>query len=278
MNLRRLARSLALSTLVAGALPGGTALAAVTITNATITGGALVVEGTSTTGSSASLDGKFTAPIASSSRKFKFSQVYFPQTCIVTVTVGTSSDDAVVANCGPQGLVARGTWSASKSYGVDDVVVYNGSAWRAIAASGANKNKIPSSNPTFWELLVSKGDTGPKGSTGLQGPKGETGPKGDTGAAGPKGEAGTAGPKGDTGAAGPKGDTGAAGPQGLKGDTGAAGPQGLKGDTGATGPQGLKGDTGAAGPQGLKGDTGATGPQGLKGDTGATGPRRPGEQ
>ena len=71
--------------------------------------------------------------------------------------------------------------------------------------------------------------------------------KGETGATGP------AGPKGDTG---DKGDTGEKGSKGDKGETGA---------TGQKGEQGPKGDTGNTGPAGDTGPTGATG------DTGATG-------
>jgi len=71
-----------------------------------------------------------------------------------------------------------------------------------------------------------KGETGPKGDSGLNGVDGEVGPKGDTGAIGPQGIQGQAGPKGDTGAIGPQGIQGEAGP---KGDTGAIGPQGQSG-------------------------------------------------
>jgi len=52
---------------------------------------------------------------------------------------------------------------------------------------------------------------------------------------------------------------------GPQGATGATGP---KGDTGATGATGPKGDTGATGATGPKGDTGATGATGAKGATG----------
>ncbi len=85
-------------------------------------------------------------------------------------------------------------------------------------------------NPKY--IICCKGETGPKGDTGLKGDNGETGTKGDTGL---KGDTGETGPKGDTGETGTKGDTG------LKGDTGDTGP---KGDTGDTGP---KGDTGSTG-------------------------------
>lgn len=108
-------------------------------------------------------------------------------------------------------------------------------------------------------------------------PRGERGPKGETGTKGDKGDTGNTGPKGDTGEQGergpqgPKGDTGPAGPTGPKGDTGEQGEQGPKGDTGPTGP---KGDTGEQGPKGDTGERGPTGPQGdpttVNGKTGAS--------
>ena len=70
------------------------------------------------------------------------------------------------------------------------------------------------------DLVIPRGDVGPKGDTG------------DTGDVGPKGDKGD---KGDTGDVGPKGDTG---------DTGDVGPKGDKGDKGDTGDVGPKGDTG----------------------------------
>ena len=67
-----------------------------------------------------------------------------------------------------------------------------------------------------------------QGPIGLQGLKGDTGAKGSIGLQGDTGPAGQQGPKGDTGATGNTGLQGSIGPQGLKGDTG---PKGEKDDS-----------------------------------------------
>lgn len=220
---------------------------AIVITKASIESGVLRVEGTTTKGTTASLDGIYSTPVGTRNRKFAFSVVYVPQACIVTVSAGGNSLDAVVANCGTQGLYARGNWSSATTYGEDDIVVYQGSAWRGLANAAANLNQPPATSPDFWELLVSKGDTGSPGPAGAAGSKGDTGPAGPAGAPGPtgaKGEAGPAGAKGDTGPAGSSGSAGAAGPQGPAGADGATGPQGAPGPTGATGAPGATGPRG----------------------------------
>jgi len=272
MSFLRFGRSAATSLGVLMSAGIAPASAGVDVTNAVISGGALVVEGTTTSGAVATLDGTYTAQIDPRSRKFKFRLIYFPRSCIVNVSAGGQSSDAVVADCGPQGLYAAGNWSTSRTYGENDVVVYGGSAWRGLANNLPNKNKTPGSNPNFWEILAAKGDAGPAGPTGAQGPKGDTGAKGD---AGPAGAAGAKGDAGPAGAAGAKGDTGPAGAAGAKGDAGPAGAAGAKGDTGPAGAAGAKGDTGAPGAQGPAGATGATGAQGPAGATGSTGAQGP---
>ncbi|WP_237154890.1 hypothetical protein [Oryzibacter oryziterrae] len=227
-----------------------TAQAGVTVTKSEIAAGKLVVEGTASSGSSIKLDGQFTATVDPASRKFAFSVLYLPKDCMVDLTVGTSATiaaQAIVADCGPQGLNAMGAWSSTATYEENDVVSYKGSAWRAKATGSANTGKDPTTQTAYWDQLVSKGSTGAKGATG------------DTGPQGPKGDTGDTGPQGETGAQGPKGDTGDIGPMGPQGPAGATGPQGPKGATG------LPGLAGATGPQGPKGNTGATGPQGPTG-------------
>jgi hypothetical protein len=239
--------------------------AGVTITKAEIAAGQLVVEGTSSSGSAITLDGDFTAAINASTRKFAFSEVYLPKSCIVKLTLGSSTDTAaraVVANCGPRGLNARGAWSSTKTYVENDVVTQAGATWRAKATDVTNKNKTPTANTDFWEKLAAKGAAGAAGPTG---PQGETGA---TGATGPKGETGATGPIGPQGLPGVDGTPGIPGEQGPRGLTGATGPAG---PTGATGPRGTTGATGATGPRGATGATGATGPRGATGATGATG-------
>ncbi|WP_304610563.1 hypothetical protein [Oryzibacter oryziterrae] len=208
---------LALSTTAGLALlaASGTAFAGVTVTKSEISAGKLVVQGTASSGTSIKLDGQFTAPVDPATHKFSFSQVYLPKDCIVDLTVGSSATvaaQAVVADCGPQGLNALGAWSSTTTYEENDVVSYKGSAWRAKAIGSANLDKDPSTQTAYWDQLVSKGSTGAKGATG------------DTGPQGPKGDIGDTGPQGPQG---PKGNTGATGPQGPKGNTGAAGADGV---------------------------------------------------
>lgn len=151
--------------------------------------------------------------------------------------------DTGIAEFNPQG-----TWSAETTYGLNDLVNYEGSAYVSMISGNLNKN--PSTATDAWMKFATVGAQGPQGIQGPTGPQGEQGPAGLTGATGPQGE------KGDTGLQGPVGPQG---PQGLKGDTGE------KGEPGEQGPQGIQGIQGPAGP------TGPTGPQGEKGDEGERG-------
>ena len=149
-------------------------------------------------------------------------------------------------------------------------------------------------------LILPRGETGPKGDAGDVGPQGE---KGDPGAvpaltigtveSGTEASATITGtteapvlnlviPKGEKG---DKGDTGGSGTGGTmdltigtvtSGTTASAEivdgklnlvlPKGDPGAAGETGPKGDKGDVGEAGPQGEKGDPGETGPEGPAGE------------
>jgi hypothetical protein len=154
---------------------------------------------------------------------------------------GQKGDTGATGAQGPTGNFLNtyvGTWSASTTYAAGDIVTYLGSSY---IANLSNINEAPNTSGK-WNIIVSKGDTGPQGATGA------------TGAQGPQGIQGPAGPQGATGATGPQGA------QGIKGDTG---------DTGATGPTGPQGPQGDTGPTGA---TGATGAQGIQGATGPTGP------
>ena len=229
------------------------ASAGIIVTDARIAAGKLVIAGTSSNGTSIKLNSLYSAPINATTRAFKFSLVYLPANCIGTLAVvgaAAPTVNAVIASCGPKGLIAKGAWLSTVRYPVDSVVTYNGSAWRAkiIVPTGKVAPGITGSS-TYWALLVSKGSAGPVGSTGSTGPQGPKGDPGDPG--GPVGPAGPAGSAGADGAIGPQGPAGAAGPQGPAGPTGA---------TGAIGPQGPAGPTGA---------TGATGPQGPQGPQGS---------
>ena len=245
------------------------ASAGIIVTDARIAAGKLVITGTSSNGTSIKLNSLYSAPINATTRAFKFSLVYLPANCIGTLAVvgaAAPTVNAVIASCGPKGLIAKGAWLSTVTYPVDSVVTYNGSAWRAkiIVPTGKVAPGITGSS-TYWALLVSKGSAGPVGSTGSTGPQGPKGDPGDPG--GPVGPAGPQGPKGDPGD--PGGPVGPAGPAGSAGADGAIGPQGPAGAAGPQGPAGPTGATGATGPQGPAGATGTTGPQGPQGPQGS---------
>ena len=141
------------------------AQAAVSITDASITGGKLVVSGTASSGAAVQLDGQFDAK-AGADGSFSFSVVYHPGDCIVTVgslippymTAGESAD-ALVANCGRDGVNARGAWSSSSGYVVNDLVTHDGSTWRA---RRNNAGRTPSAGAD-WEVFAAAGADGTAG-------------------------------------------------------------------------------------------------------------------
>lgn len=183
--------------------------ASLLITDARIEKGALVVTGKAPQPrQTLTLDGRFTETSAAN-RDFEFSLVeYHPSDCIVRVAAGKVEATAVVANCGEKGVSPRGAWKANAEYLEDDLVVFQGSTWRA---RKRNEGKKPSEGVN-WELFAAKGDageSGPRGRDGEEGPRGPAGPQGD---AGPRGARGADGPEGSKGVAGP---TGPAGPQGI---------------------------------------------------------------
>ena len=154
-----------------------------------------------------------------------------------------------VGATGGRGVTPRGAWGSTLAYAVDDLVVYEGSAWKAIQASiGAN----PRESPTRWELFVAKGD------------KGETGSQGTPGAGITiRGAWDTATPYLVNDAVFYGGSTWRA----LFGSTGVTPQQSsaqwtlvaAKGDTGATGASGAAGATGTTGAQGNQGVQGSPG-------------------
>jgi hypothetical protein len=75
------------------------------------------------------------------------------------------------------------------------VVSFNGSSYVCVAATPIS----PSGDPTSWELIAAKGDTGATGATGATGPKGDTGATGPAGANGAPGSPGATGTTGATG-------------------------------------------------------------------------------
>jgi hypothetical protein len=73
--------------------------------------------------------------------------------------------------------MARGLWSETESYRAMDVVVFNGSEWRAVYD---NPGPLP-------------GDGWRQGAKGVKGKPGDRGERGEAGPAGPKGDRGSPG-------------------------------------------------------------------------------------
>jgi hypothetical protein len=101
------------------------------------------------------VDGQFAVP-SDNDREFRFSLLYLPPTCVVSLGLGAASDQAVVADCGPQG--APGPAGPQGPVGPAGAI----------------------------------GATGPTGPQGVQGPPGLAGGPGPQGPAGPPGPAGAA--------------------------------------------------------------------------------------
>lgn len=71
-------------------------------------------------------------------------------------------------------LCVRGEYSATASYGHNDVVTYGGQSWVcAVKIGDTCKGQAPSATSTYWLLFVAKGDTGATGPQGIQGEKGD---------------------------------------------------------------------------------------------------------
>jgi hypothetical protein len=87
---------------------------------------------------------------------------------IAALQAGASTQGPV----GPKGLQYAGGWLSSTAYAIDNVVMFNGSSYVAIAAS---TNAEPDLTPNTWEPLALGGAAGPPGPTGPQGPAGSGG-------------------------------------------------------------------------------------------------------
>src|SRR5687768_11012493 len=171
----------------------------ITINDAKIAGGKLVVTGgTVNAQTRVTLDGQFNVT-SNAAKAFAFNLVYLPPDCIVELTDVASAAKptfAVVANCAPRGINPMGAWSAATKYRTGDLVTSLGSTWRA---KKDNQHRSPSGYPAVWEEFAAKGDTGAAGSpgaTGPRGPRGAAGLQGDTGPVGPQGPQGPQGPAG----------------------------------------------------------------------------------
>jgi hypothetical protein len=178
-------RILYVAFLIFTAIGGGTSRGAdLSVTSAKIQGGRLVITGTTASPRMrVRLDGQVAAPfnvISSSQRMFVFTLVYHPGDCVVTLqklllpsSLGPAVN-ALVADCGPRGLLPRGIWNATTTYAMDDLVVLDGSSWRAKVK---NSNKRPP-DTSYWEQFTAKGDQGDPGQPGPAGPQGPQGGSG----------------------------------------------------------------------------------------------------
>jgi hypothetical protein len=108
------------------------------------------------------VDGQFVVT-SDNDREFRFSLLYLPPTCVVSLGLGATSDQAVVADCGPQG--ARGPAGPQGPAGPAGPV----------GAAGPAGPQGP------------QGPAGLAGGPGPQGPAGQRGPTGPAGPAGPPG-------------------------------------------------------------------------------------------
>ena len=149
-------------------LPTASALAAdVTITDAKIAGGKLVVAGaTAAPNTWVRLDGQTARDFnvkSGGDGAFAFGIVYHPGDCIVGIqrlispTALGATTAALVADCGPAGLSPRGAWNPTTAYVANDLVTYLGSTWRA---RRGNANTLPVSG-AIWEQFAAAGERMP---------------------------------------------------------------------------------------------------------------------
>jgi hypothetical protein len=125
----------------------------ITLGVAAIDAGRLIITGqTPVARQIVTLNGQYSAT-STNARTFQFSLLLLPTNCVVALSIGAASDQAVIVNCGPQG---------------------------AQGPAGVQGPSGPA------------GPAGPIGLPGLTGPQGPAGPAGATGATGPQGPQGTA--------------------------------------------------------------------------------------
>ncbi len=166
----------------------------ITVTDARVAAGKLVVTGkTLTANTQVMLDSRFTAT-SNGSKIFTFNLAYLPADCVVgLVEVGSTAAPtrAVVADCEPKSVNSPGNWTSTTQYTTNDIVMFDGSRWRA---KGSSIGKPPAANLTYWEQLVAthatkaSGPGGAKGTAGVDADKGNTRPAGSNNLKCPKGQ------------------------------------------------------------------------------------------
>jgi hypothetical protein len=163
---------------------GATAEAAdINIATAEITGGKLVISGTTATANMRlRLDGRVDAAsnvLSNTAKAFKFSVAYVPSDCVVSLqklssraTVDTS-EDVVIGNCAV-GLSPRGNWARGVSYSANDLVAHAGSSW---VARRDNTNKVPDAAADWQLFAATNADSGDE-ADGISPQVAPTGPAG----------------------------------------------------------------------------------------------------
>lgn len=114
-----------------------------------------------------------------------------------TGSSGAVGGSGATGSTGPAGATGvsinwTGPYDNTVTYNLNDAVSYNGSAYIAIGTTLAH---LPT-DPTYWDLMASMGNTGATGAvgnTGAVGASGTNGGAGNTGATGASGSAGTNG-------------------------------------------------------------------------------------
>jgi hypothetical protein len=175
----------------------GGAAARLTITDAKIENGRLIVTGTATRSTqNVILDGRFRTSTTGGLNTYTFRlNRYHPSDCIVEVRAAGQTATAVVANCGPTGVSPRGRWSPDAEYLRNDLVLFEGSTWRARVP---NQDEEPGESEA-WQLFAAKGEKGERGERGLPGRDGKDGEDGEDGKDGRDGEDGKDGQDGRRG-------------------------------------------------------------------------------
>ena len=151
---------------VAALAAAGAAHAAdITLTDAKIAAGLLLVSGaTAVPNTEVRLDGQTGTPFnvtSDASGLFAFKLVYHPGDCVVTLqrvvppygTLGAATE-ALVADCGRDGVSWRGAWRDGVPYAVSDLVTHDGAAWRA---RRNNIGRAPAESAD-WEIFAAAGE------------------------------------------------------------------------------------------------------------------------
>ncbi len=154
--------------------PQGDSGQGATITVGTVTTGS-VGSNASVTNSGTSRDAVFNISIPTGADGANGAAGAAATIAVGSVTTSLPGTNAVVSNSGnssaatfdftiPRGATGasgsftwRGTWSSSTAYGTNEVVLYNGTSYIAVAN---NQNVIPSSDSTKWNIMARAGAEG----------------------------------------------------------------------------------------------------------------------